>query len=185
MSGHDAASDFSPAQAQGIEEPDNGLLYTLDFECPFPWPQVPNYPISRGAAVNLNGNSMTLDAINGTASMPNSNGTVGEGSFHAPAASTSRVRLEEMQIAEHDHAPATNNDGSGPAAEEADKTILQAHGFPETLQEYYWDCLYYSAKPSKVSIMSLGSINHTCLTRNLAQHAPAYTQTIFSTVHAV
>lgn len=99
----------------------------------------------------MNGISDSHDAIAGGSSGFDTSINFNPHDGDAPAASTSKVRLEEMMETADDHA-LLGSAGDGPIeAVDEEATARAEQQFPESLQEYYWDCLYCSSKPSKVS----------------------------------
>lgn len=111
------------------QDEDNALLYTLDFESPFPWPAVPSYPIGRHSAVDRSNSRIE--------------GDVDDAAQDAPAASTSNLGVDAMLDSNGD----THDIIDAGDALSGQESIH----YPDTMQEYYWDCLYCSSKKSKVS----------------------------------
>lgn len=123
------------------------LLYTLDFECPFPWPQAPSYPTSSHAAiVTAAGDSKSGNANGVNHYMQHTH----MDDTDAPTASTSKTRAEAISVQEGDRM--LEESSSIHDAKDAGDALagVQEIHYPDTLQEYYWDCLYCSTRRLKV-----------------------------------
>lgn len=138
----------------------DGLLYTLDFDCPFPWPVNPSYPIGAMMSARTGNNDATSSDDNSRTQISLGEQQVDD-EGDAPAASTSKVLLENMD-ARDDHAPLQAGEGSRAMAIEEALHEGNGHEYPETLQEYYWECLYSAAGSSKVR-WSTSYIDQHCI----------------------
>lgn len=139
----------------------DGFLYMLDLDCPFPFPEKPNYPIdvapvagpSRGREA-FNDNHMALMNGEESSEYRTNNAAV---AHQASASSGSRACLPDASILDDQHPSSMSMqvEGSNTLATAAEESSAATTSTSESLslKEHYWDCLYCSeARSQQVSL---------------------------------